>query len=127
MPLNRHYPLDVLFDALRGLPQVTARWPVFFEYTLMDGVNDAPEDARRLRRRLRSLPAKLNLIPMNPHPDSPHRPPSASRIERFLEEVAGAGFPVTLRRSRGADIAAACGQLASRPKASVKRSLGRAE
>ncbi|UCE84982.1 MAG: 23S rRNA (adenine(2503)-C(2))-methyltransferase RlmN [Deltaproteobacteria bacterium] len=111
VPINRRFPLAVLFDTLRGLEVVTPRWPVFFEYTLIGGVNDGPEDAARLVRLLRRLPSKLNLIPMNPHPGSPYRAPAPAQVERFLARVSGRGFPVTLRRSRGADIAAACGQL----------------
>jgi len=114
VPLNRSYPLEVLLGTLRGLDTVTPRRPVFFEYTLIAGVNDSPEDARRLPGLLHGIPAKLNLIPMNPHPDSPHRPPSPERVDAFLREVAGRGFPVTVRRSRGPDIQAACGQLALR-------------
>lgn len=114
VPLNRQYPLAALLGKLRELDAVTRRRPVFFEYTLIEGVNDSPEDARRLRPLLAGIPAKLNLIPMNPHADSPHRPPSAEAIDRFLRIVAGSGLRVTLRRPRGEDIDAACGQLALR-------------
>ena len=77
-------------------------------------MNDAPQDARRLAPLLRGIPAKLNLIPMNPHDDSPHRPPGEEAVDRFLRVVAASGLRATLRRSRGLDIQAACGQLALR-------------
>jgi len=115
VPLNRRYPLAALLGALRELPTVTARRPVFFEYTLIAGVNDSVEDADRLPGLLHGIPAKLNLIPMNPHPDSPLRPPDAEATDRFLRVLAAKGMTVTLRRSRGPDIQAACGQLALRP------------
>jgi 23S rRNA (adenine2503-C2)-methyltransferase len=114
VPLNRRYPLADLLGALRGLPTVTQRRPVFFEYTLIEGVNDSAEDANRLPGLLHGIPSKLNLIPMNPHPDSPLRPPSEEVIDRFLRVLAARGITVTLRRSRGPDIQAACGQLALR-------------
>jgi 23S rRNA (adenine2503-C2)-methyltransferase len=114
VPLNRRFPLADLLRTLRGIDAITVRRPVFFEYTLIDGVNDSLEDARRLPGLLAGIPSKLNLIPMNPHRDSPYRPPPAERIEAFAAEVAGAGLRVTLRRSRGDDIDAACGQLALR-------------
>ncbi len=122
MPLNRRYPLDVLLGELRRLDLVTARRPVFFEYTLIEGVNDAPEDAGRLVRLLRGIPSKVNLIPMNPHADTPFRPPAEAVIDRFLRELARSGTTVTLRRSRGPDIDAACGQLALRPAREPSRS-----
>jgi 23S rRNA (adenine2503-C2)-methyltransferase len=114
VPLNRRFPLAVLLAALRALPGLGPRRPVFFEYTLIEGVNDSSADARRLAPLLRGIPAKLNLIPMNPHPDSPYRPPAPAVVERFAAEAAAGGLRVTLRRSRGADIQAACGQLALR-------------
>jgi 23S rRNA (adenine2503-C2)-methyltransferase len=114
VPLNRRFKLADLLEMLRSLETVNPRRPVFFEYTLMEGVNDSIEDARRLAPLLRGIPSKLNLIPMNPHPDSPHGPPSEAVIDRFLREVAASGLRVTLRRSRGPDIQAACGQLALR-------------
>jgi 23S rRNA (adenine2503-C2)-methyltransferase len=88
---------------------------VFFEYTLIAGVNDSVEDANRLPGLLHGIPSKLNLIPMNPHPDSPLRPPADDAIDRFLAVLSRRGMTVTLRRSRGPDIQAACGQLALRP------------
>ncbi len=114
VPLNRRYPLGALFERLRSLDDVNPRRPVFFEYTLIEGVNDSLDDARRLPALLRGIPSKLNLIPMNPHPDASFRPPSEAAIDAFLRSVAGAGLTVTLRRSRGEDIGAACGQLALR-------------
>jgi 23S rRNA (adenine2503-C2)-methyltransferase len=114
VPLNKRFPLAVLLDALRKIPQLSRRHPVFVEYTLMEGVNDSPEDARRLVALLRGLPAKVNVIPMNPHADAPYRPPSPEVASRFMGELVVGGLVATLRRSRGADIDAACGQLAAR-------------
>jgi 23S rRNA (adenine2503-C2)-methyltransferase len=114
VPLNRRFPLASLLGELRSLDCVNPRRPVFFEYTLIDGVNDSREDARRLAPLLRGIPAKLNLIPMNAHADAPYVAPPEPVIDDFLREVAASGLRVTLRRSRGSDIDAACGQLALR-------------
>jgi 23S rRNA (adenine2503-C2)-methyltransferase len=114
VPLNRRFPLASLLGELRSLDCIGPRRPVFFEYTLIDGVNASREDARRLAGLLHKIPSKLNLIPMNPHPDSPYAPPPEPVIDAFLREVAATGLRVTLRRSRGSDIQAACGQLALR-------------
>lgn len=114
VPLNKRFPIDVLLASLRDDPLVTRRRPVFFEYTLMAGVNDSPEDARRLARLLRDIPSKLNAIPMNPHADAPYRPPSDAVVDRFTAAAHAEGLRVTLRRNRGRDIDAACGQLAAR-------------
>ncbi len=114
VPLNRHFPLGVLLTALRAEELISPRRPVLFEYTLIAGVNDSPEDARRLPGLLRGIPSKVNVIPMNPHPDSPCRPPSREVCDRFTAELHAAGLRVTLRKSRGRDIDAACGQLAAR-------------
>ena len=118
VPLNRKFPLETLLATLRGLPGLSRRRPVFFEYTLMEGVNDAVEDARRLVERLRGIPSKLNVIPMNAHADAPYRPPGDAVVDAFMGTLARGGLPVTLRRSRGADIDAACGQLAGRERGS---------
>ena len=115
VPLNRRFPIAVLLETLRALPELGPRRPVLFEYTLIEGVNDALEDARRLARLVQVLPSKVNLIPMNPHRDSSDRPPDAEVASRFAGELARRGVTVTLRRPRGRDIDAACGQLAARP------------
>jgi 23S rRNA (adenine2503-C2)-methyltransferase len=114
VPLNRRFPLERLLGALRDEELVNRRRPVFFEYTLIEGVNDSPEDARRLVGLLRGIPSKVNFIPMNAHADSAYRPPSREVMERFTAIVHAAGLRVTLRRNRGDDIDAACGQLAAR-------------
>lgn len=114
VPLNRKFPLAELLQRLRTIPTVTRRRPVFFEYTLIAGVNDTEADARRLAPLLAGIPAKLNLIPMNPHSSSEFQPPDDATIDRFLRIVARTGMRVTLRRPRGEDIDAACGQLALR-------------
>jgi 23S rRNA (adenine2503-C2)-methyltransferase len=114
VPLNRRFPLERLLGALRDEELVNRRRPVFFEYTLIEGVNDSPEDARRLVGLLRGIPSKVNFIPMNAHADSSYRAPSREVMERFTAIVHAAGLRVTLRRNRGDDIDAACGQLAAR-------------
>jgi 23S rRNA (adenine2503-C2)-methyltransferase len=121
VPINRKFPLAVLMETLRKLETITPRRPVFFEYTLMDGVNDALSDAQQLARLLRGLPSKLNVIPMNAHPDAPYRAPSEAVLTRFAGELARLGVTVTVRRPRGADIDAACGQLAARGAGDARR------
>jgi 23S rRNA (adenine2503-C2)-methyltransferase len=117
VPLNKRFPLAELMATLRSEPQLGRRRPVFFEYTLMDGVNDSLEDARRMPRLIAGIPAKVNVIPMNPHADAPYRPPPAAVVDRFTAALHEAGLRVTLRRDRGRDIDAACGQLANRASA----------
>jgi 23S rRNA (adenine2503-C2)-methyltransferase len=114
VPLNRRFPLAQLLGALREEPLISPQRPVFFEYTLIAGVNDSPEDARRLPALLRGIPGKLNLIPLNPHPDAPFAPPAPEVVDRFAALLHRGGLRVTLRRDRGRDIDAACGQLAAR-------------
>jgi 23S rRNA (adenine2503-C2)-methyltransferase len=116
VPLNRRFPLGTLLGALRDEELISRKRPVFFEYTLIEGANDSIEDARRLPQLLRGIPAKVNVIPMNPHPDSDARPPSDAVCDRFTAELHSAGMRVTLRKNRGRDIDAACGQLAARPE-----------
>jgi 23S rRNA (adenine2503-C2)-methyltransferase len=114
VPLNKRFPLGELLETLRNEPRINRRRPVFFEYTLMEGINDSEEDARRLPGLISGLAAKVNVIPMNPHPDAPYRPPAPEVVDRFTEILHSAGVRVTLRRDRGRDIDAACGQLANR-------------
>jgi 23S rRNA (adenine2503-C2)-methyltransferase len=111
MPINRKYPLETLMAALRRYP-LPKRRRITIEYTLVLGKNDAPEEARKLASLLRGLPVKLNLIPMNPIEASSLGPPDVRRIEAFREILTQAGYSCFLRRRRGDDVAAACGQLA---------------
>jgi len=110
MPINRKYPIEELLGALHDI-EWRRREKVTFEYVLLDGVNDSPEDARRLGRLVRGLPAKVNLIPWNPIATMDYRRPSLEAIERFRREALRTGIDVLVRYSRGADIGAACGQL----------------
>jgi 23S rRNA (adenine2503-C2)-methyltransferase len=120
VPVNRRFPLRELLGALRRIDGLSRRRPIFFEYALIAGLNDSLDDARRLRPLLAGIPSKINVIPLNPHPGSSLAPPDEAAIDRFVGAVARSGLTVTLRRSRGADIQAACGQLALRtPSASA--------
>jgi 23S rRNA (adenine2503-C2)-methyltransferase len=113
VPINKKFPLEVLLGLLRSDENVTRKRPVFFEYTLLEGVNDSIDDAKRLPGLLRDIPCKMNLIPANSHPGGRYQAPDQDVMDRFAETVYNGGMRVTLRRSRGADIAAACGQLAN--------------
>jgi 23S rRNA (adenine2503-C2)-methyltransferase len=110
MPINRKYPLEKLLDACRRYP--LRPWErLTFEYVLLGGFNDSPEDARRVVKLLSNLRAKVNLIPWNPG-ELPYEKPSEARIEEFRQILADKGVPVFVRYSRGQDVMAACGQLA---------------
>ncbi len=110
MPVNRKWPISELLAAIRSLSWRT-RERVTFEYVLLAGVNDHPEDAQRLGELLRGLPAKVNLIPWNELAGLPYERPSARAIEQFRLQVLRGGLDALVRYSRGTDIAAACGQL----------------
>jgi 23S rRNA (adenine2503-C2)-methyltransferase len=110
MPINRKYPLEKLLDACRRYPLRT--WErVTFEYVLLGGFNDSPEDARRVSRLVANIRCKVNLIPWNPG-NLPYEPPDANRIEKFRRILVDKGVPAFVRYSRGQDVMAACGQLA---------------
>jgi 23S rRNA (adenine2503-C2)-methyltransferase len=111
MPVNRGFPIARLLDACRRFP-LPARQRMTFEYVLLDGVNDTPEDARRLTRLLRGHHAKVNLIPFNEWDGAPFRRPALPRILAFQALLLEHGLTATLRWSKGEDIGAACGQLA---------------
>jgi 23S rRNA (adenine2503-C2)-methyltransferase len=113
VPVNRRYPLARLLGTLRDEPLISKRRPVFFEYTLVDGVNDTVADAERLPALLEGIPCRLNVIPMNPYPGAVDRGTPPEAVARFTAAAHAGGFRVTVRRDRGADIAAACGQLAT--------------
>jgi len=110
MPVNRAWNLDALMGAIRRYP-LAPRQRVFFEYVLLDGVNDSADDAQRLVRLLRNVRAKVNLIPFNDWPGAEFRRPPLARILAFQAILLDAGVTTTVRWSRGEDIGAACGQL----------------
>jgi 23S rRNA (adenine2503-C2)-methyltransferase len=110
VPPNRKYPLADILDACRRFP-LKKRSRITFEYVLLDGVNDTPEDARRLVKLLSGVKAKVNLIPLNPAPGIPYDRPSDARVDRFAQILADRYVTVSVRKSRGQDIRAACGQL----------------
>lgn len=110
MPINRKYPIEKLLDACRRYP--LRPWEhLTFEYVLLGGFNDAPDDARRVAKLLANLRAKVNLIPWNPG-DLPYEKPDPVRIEQFREILTDKDMPAFVRYSRGEDVMAACGQLA---------------
>lgn len=112
VPLNRKYPLVELLAACRRYLERAPRDFITFEYVMLDGVNDSDHHAERLIARVAGVPCKFNLIPFNPFPDSGLRRSSAERIRAFSERLSDAGYVTTIRRTRGDDIDAACGQLA---------------
>jgi 23S rRNA (adenine2503-C2)-methyltransferase len=114
MPVNRAFGVEALLAAVRRFP-VSARRRVFFEYVLLDRVNDSVEDARRLVRLLPGIPAKVNLIPFNEWPGSEFRRPPLPVILAFQRTLLAAGVTTTVRWSKGEDIGAACGQLKEAP------------
>jgi len=110
VPINRKYGLQDLLDACRRFP-LKRRNRITFEYVMLDQVNDTPEDARRLVKLLQGIKAKVNLLPLNAAPGIPFDRPSDERVNRFASILADHHVTVSVRRSRGRDIRAACGQL----------------
>lgn len=113
VPIDRRYPIEDLLAAARRF-RASHNRRVSLEWTLMDGVNDTPEQARALAAIAREIDAHVNVIPLNPTPLAPQRRPSRERIRDFVAEVERHGAQVTLRDTRGEDIDAACGQLRAR-------------
>ena len=125
MPINRKYPLKELIAALRRYP-LPRRRRITIEYTLIADVNDDPNDAQALVRLLRGVPIKVNLIPMNAVPWSPLRAPTIESVHAFQTRLFDLGVPTFVRKRRGDEIAAACGQLAlhgGTPRAALKKQL----
>lgn len=113
VPINKRWNLEVLLDALREYPKVSNSERITFEYVMLKGVNDTDEDAYRLVELIQGIPAKVNLIPFNPWPGAPYERSSNNRIRAFSEIVYQAGYASPVRKPRGEDIFAACGQLKS--------------
>ena len=110
MPVNKAYPTEQLLDACRRYYKKTNR-RISFEYAMIDGVNDTVEAAQLLIKRLKGLPAHLNLIPLNHVEESPLKPSTKQAVARFQKLLEDAGIPATVRRTLGGDIDASCGQL----------------
>ncbi|MEA2114653.1 MAG: 23S rRNA (adenine(2503)-C(2))-methyltransferase RlmN [Thermodesulfobacteriota bacterium] len=113
MPINDRYPLEELLEACKHYPQ-KKRQRVMFEYTLLAGINDSDKTARMLATLLRDIPCKINLLSMNEAGGQQYTSPPRERVLQFQKILRDAGYTVFIRKSRGADISAACGQLAGK-------------
>ena len=123
VPINRTYPLAQLLAACVRYLDAAPRDFVTFEYVMLDGVNDQPQHAAELAALVRDVPCKFNLIPFNPFPGSEFRTSPRARIVAFQRSLRNAGFVATIRKTRGDDIDAACGQLAGQVQDRIKRRL----
>jgi len=123
MPINNKYPLEELMEACRTYPGVSQSRRITFEYVMLKGVNDADEDAERLTRLLKDIPAKVNIIPFNPWPGTVYETSSNTRIDKFSKILMNAGISAPVRKTRGQDILAACGQLKSESQKARKSSV----
>ncbi len=113
VPINKRWNIETLLDALRSYPKVSNSERITFEYVMLDGVNDSDADAHRLIKLIEGIPAKINLIPFNEWPGAPYKRSSNNRIRAFAEIIYQAGYASPVRKPRGEDIMAACGQLKS--------------
>ena len=110
MPVNKAYPTEALLSACRRYYEKTGR-RISFEYAMINGVNDTPEAAKTLLKRLKGLPAHMNLIPLNHVEESPLKPSTRQSVQTFQKILEDGGIPATVRRTLGSDIDASCGQL----------------
>jgi 23S rRNA (adenine2503-C2)-methyltransferase len=113
VPINKRWNLSALLDALRDYPKVSNSERITFEYVMLKDINDSDADAYRLVDLIKGIPAKVNLIPFNPWPGAPYERSSNNRIHAFSEIIYEAGYASPIRKPRGEDIFAACGQLKS--------------
>ena len=120
VPINRKHKIAELLDACRNYPKLSNSERITFEYVMLKGINDSDDDARRLVELISGIPAKINLIPFNPWPGSGYERSDWKRIEAFGDIVNKAGYASPIRRPRGEDIMAACGQLKSETQRSRK-------
>jgi 23S rRNA (adenine2503-C2)-methyltransferase len=114
VPINKKYPIAELLNACRDYVKTENRRKITFEYVMLQDFNDSPKQAQQLAKLLRNLPAKINLIPFNPFPNSPYQCASQARIDAFRDILIKADLITVTRKTRGADIDAACGQLVGR-------------
>jgi len=115
MPVNKKYPIELLLDACRKIP-LSPRSRITFEYVMLDGINDKPADAKKLIKLLKGIPSKVNLIPFNPYEGSKFQRPSDERVLNFQKILVNSNISTFIRKSKGQDILAACGQLKARYK-----------
>lgn len=128
VPINQKYPLEVLMPALhRYVEGGHSKKHVTVEYVMLDGINDSLEHAQQLIELLGGLPCKVNLIPFNPFKGTPYLRSSNNAVRRFQDKLVNAGLKCTVRRTRGDDIDAACGQLAGKITDRTKRTLNKVE
>ena len=125
VPINRKYPLEELIPACRAFIDGDKRRKITWEYVMLDGINDTVKHARALIRLLEGVPSKINLIPFNPFPGTRYERSPDARIERFQQIVLAGGIVTTVRRTRGDDIDAACGQLVGKVRDRSRRRLQR--
>jgi len=123
VPINKKYPLQELMQACRDNAKIAPRRTITFEYVMLKGINDSMEDARGLIKLLKTVPSKLNLIPFNPFPNSDYLCSSKETILRFKTVLNDAGIVTTVRKTRGEDIDAACGQLVGKVQDKSRRHL----
>jgi 23S rRNA (adenine2503-C2)-methyltransferase len=121
VPLNKKYPLKELMHVCRTYFENEPRRSITMEYVMLDGINDQPEHARQLIKILNGVPAKMNLIPFNPFPHTEYQRSDMATIDRFRDILMKAGLNTTIRRTRGDDIDAACGQLVGEVKDRTRR------
>jgi 23S rRNA (adenine2503-C2)-methyltransferase len=123
VPINVKYPLYQLMDACREYAKTGPRKHITFEYVMLDGINDTIQDANTLVKLLKNVPSKVNLIPFNPFPQSNYRCSSTANILKFRDVLHNAGIVTTIRKTRGEDIDAACGQLVGQVQDKSRRHL----
>jgi len=126
VPLNKKYDLAQLMDGIRAYPGISNARRVTFEYVMLKGINDSPDEARALVKLIEGIPAKVNLIPFNPWPGTDYECSDWKTIERFAAILNKAGYASPIRTPRGRDILAACGQLKSESE-KIRASVRRAE
>jgi len=127
VPINKKWNIEALLNALREYPKASNSERITFEYVMLKGVNDSDEDAHRLVQLIKGIPAKINLIPFNEWPGSPYERSSNNRIRAFSDIVYNAGYSSPVRKPRGEDIMAACGQLKSESERVRKNRKGDAK
>jgi len=125
VPINKKFPIKELMAGCKRYLEKAPRDFVTFEYVMLDGINDSIEDAKALLQIVKDVPCKFNLIPFNPFPNSGYQCSSSDQIRRFKEVLINQDYIVTVRKTRGDDIDAACGQLAGQVKDKTTRSLKR--